>query len=186
MTRMYEPDTSQANTLCRACGLCCTGHLFIWTKLRPAELDPVEALGMPVLRSEPRQRGFNQPCPLWKGECTVYASPHYPHACRAYKCKLLKEMLVEEVSLPEALRIVEIAKEMIQEVETLLPASSTPNFRERLVEHLERLKTSTGQDDIDLEFHRKAGALLGLYEKVFGVTDVVDEPEDDRIKTDNP
>ena len=176
---MDETNGSQANTLCRSCGLCCTGHLFIWTKLRPAELDPVEALGMPVLRSEPRQRGFNQPCPLWQGECTIYASPHYPHACRAYKCKLLKEMLGEHVSLPEALAIVEMAKEMIQEVELLLPDSSMPNFRERLVARLERLKTSTGQDDIDLEFHRKARALLGFYERVFGVTDVVDMPEEE-------
>lgn len=80
------------------------------------------------------------------------------------------------MSLSEALSIVEIAKGMIQEVEMLLPASSTPNFRERLVAHLECLKTPAGQGDIDVEFHRKAGALLGFYEKVFGVTDVVDTP----------
>jgi hypothetical protein len=60
-----------------------------------------------------------------------------------------------------------------------LPDSSMPNFRERLVARLERLKTSTGQDDIDLEFHRKARALLGFYERVFGVTDVVDMPEEE-------
>ena len=79
----------------------------------------------------------------------------------------------------EALAIVEMAKEMINEVEALLPASSTPNFRERLVAHLERMKTFTGQDDIDVEFHRKAGALLGFYDQVFGVTDLVDGPEED-------
>src|SRR4030095_17126719 len=45
--------TSQANVLCRACGLCCTGHLFVWAKLRPAELDPAEALGLSVFRSDP-------------------------------------------------------------------------------------------------------------------------------------
>ena len=173
---MEETNASQANTLCRSCGLCCTGHLFIWTKLRPAELDPAEALGMPVLRSEPRQRGFNQPCTLWQDECTIYASPHYPHACRAYKCKLLKEMLEEKVSLPEALAIVEIAKEMIHDLEALLPASPTPNFRERLVAHLEHLKKLPGQENTDLEFRLKADALLGFYEKVFGVTDVVDGP----------
>jgi hypothetical protein len=186
MTGIHETNASQANTLCRACGLCCTGHLFIWTKLRPAELDPVEALGMPVLRSEPRQRGFNQPCPLWHGECTVYASPHYPHACRAYKCKLLKEMPGESVSLAEALAIVNMAKEMIQEVEALLPTSSMPNFRERLVAHLERLKTSSGNEKMDLEFRQKARALLGFYDQVFGVTDVVDMPDEDRIQKNIP
>ena len=174
---MDETTEPQASTLCKSCGLCCTGHLFIWTKLRPAELDPVEKLGMTVLRSEPRQRGFNQPCPLWQGECTVYASPHYPHACQAYRCRLLKEMLGHNVSLPEALAIVDQAKGMILEVETLLPASSMPNFRERLVEHLECLNTLDGQASADLDFQRKADALLRLYEDVFGVTDVVDAPE---------
>ena len=176
-----ETNSSQANDLCRACGLCCTGHLFIWTKLRPAELDPVEALGMPVLRSEPRQRGFNQPCPLWQGECTVYTSPHYPHACRAYKCKLLKELLAGTISLPEALTSVEQAKGMIHEVEKLLPASPMLNFRERLVEHLERLKKA----DADLAFQHKAEALLTMVESVFGVNDVVDKPEEDWTRNDN-
>ena len=133
---------------------------------------------MTVLRSEPRQRGFNQPCPLWQGECTIYASPHYPRACRAYKCKHLKEMLGGNVSLPEALAIVEMAKGMIQEVEALLPPSSMPNFRERLVAFLERLKPLNGQENTDQDFRMKADALLGIYEQVFGVTDVVDTPEE--------
>ena len=172
ITGMEETTTAPASTLCRACGLCCTGHLFIWTKLRPAELDPAEALGLPVLRAEPRQRGFNQPCPLWQGECTVYSSPHYPHACRAYRCRLLEEMLAENVRLPEALALVEQAKGMIHELETRLPASAMPNFRERLVEQLEtRLETA------DSEFRGKANELLKMYEQVFGVTDVVDTPE---------
>src|SRR5512147_3049765 len=117
MTGIEETTPSQANILCRSCGLCCTGHLFIWAKLRPSELDPAEALGMQVFRSDPTQRGFSQPCPLWQGECTIYTSPHYPHICRAYQCKLLKEMRSETVSLPEALTIVEQTKGMIHELE---------------------------------------------------------------------
>jgi len=66
---------------------------------------------------------------------------------------------------------------MIREVEMLLPASSMPNFRERLVAHLEHLKTSAGNEKVDLEFRLKASALLGFYEQVFGVTDVVDTPD---------
>jgi hypothetical protein len=176
---MDETNESQANLLCRSCGLCCTGHLFIWAKLRPAELDPAEALGMRVFRSDPGQRGFSQPCPLWQGECTVHASPHYPRACRAYQCSLLKEMLAENLSLPDALPLVEEAKGMIHELEALLPASSTPNFRERLVEYLEHPKTYTEQEKPDLEFRGKAEALLRFYEQVFGVTDVVDKPDEE-------
>src|SRR5919108_377904 len=102
MTSLNATDESPANILCKSCGLCCTGHLFIWTKLRSAELNSIAALGVPVLRSVPSQRGFNQPCPLWKGQCTVYHSPHYPRFCRTYKCKLLKRLLDGNASPPEA------------------------------------------------------------------------------------
>lgn len=179
MTGVDEANESQANILCKSCGLCCTGHLFSWAKLRSAELDSAKALGLNVFGSDPTQRGFSQPCPLWQGQCTIYTSPHYPHFCRTYKCKLLKEVLDENTSLPGALTVVERAKEMIGEVEALLPSSSNINFRERLVAHLEnleRLKASTGPENTDLEFRMKAGELLIFYEKVFGVKDLVDKP----------
>ena len=176
MIGMDETKESQANTLCRSCGLCCTGHLFIWAKLRPSELDPAEGLGMRVFRSDPTQRGFSHPCPLWQGKCTIYASPDYPHVCRVYRCKLLKEMVSEIISLSDALATVEQAKGMIQDLEALLPVSSNPNFRERLVAQLETLER---QETTELEFRRKAGALLLFYEQVFGVTDVVDRPEEE-------
>jgi hypothetical protein len=129
---------------------------------------------MRVFRSDPTQRGFSQPCPLWQGECTIYASPHYPHVCRAYRCKLLKEMLGGDTTLHQALGTVEQAKGRIHDLETLLPVSSKPNFRERLVTQLEASDTSP-------EFRLKAGALLDFYEKVFGVTDVIDKAEDELL-----
>ena len=176
MASMIDQDEiadSQANILCKACGLCCTGHLFIWTKLRSAELGSIEALGLPVIRSIPSERGFNQPCPLWKGQCTIYHSPHYPRFCRTYKCKLLKKLLEESTSLSQALSVVKEAKELIQEVEVLLPDSPNPNFRERLVEQLEE---TAAQNDRQLEFRPKAEALLVVYEQVFGVDDVIESP----------
>jgi len=186
MTGIDETNESQGSILCKSCGLCCTGHLFIWAKLRPAELDPAEALGMNVFRSDPSQRGFSQPCPLWQGQCTIHASPHYPHACRSYKCKLLKEVLGENTSLPHALIVVGQAKEMIDEVEALLPllrqGAMSPNigFRERLVAHLEQLEGSDGQKDTELDLRRlKADALLNFYEKVFGVKDLVYHPDEE-------
>ena len=179
MTGIDETNESQANILCRSCGLCCTGHLFSWTKLRSAELDSAQALGLNVFRSVPSQRGFSQPCPLWQGECTIYTSPHYPHFCRTYKCKLLKEVLDENTPLPNALTVVQQAKGMIQELEALLPSSPNNNFRERLVAHLEKPTGSTGQENTDLEFRLKADALLIFYEKVFGVKDLVDKPDEE-------
>jgi hypothetical protein len=166
MTVFDETTQSPAEILCKSCGLCCSGHLFIWVKLRPAELDPAETLGMQVFRDDPNQRGFSQPCPLWKGQCTIYASRHYPRACRAYNCKMLKEVLAENTPLPAALTAVERAKGMIQEMETLLPVSSNANFRERFVAYFEK--------SADAEFRRKANDLLEFYENVFGVKDLFD------------
>jgi hypothetical protein len=182
MTGIDETNETEANILCKSCGLCCTGHLFIWAKLKSAELDSAEALGLNVFRSDPRQRGFSQPCPLWQGQCTIYASPHYPHFCRTYKCKLLKEVLDENTPLHNALTRVEQAKKMIQELEGFLPSSPNRNFRERLVAHLENLErpqATSGQKKKDLEFHLKADALLNFFEKVFGVTDMVDRANDE-------
>lgn len=175
---MSETDNSQGNTLCKTCGLCCTGHLFVWAKLRPSELDRAEALGMNVYRSDPTQRGFSQPCPLWKGQCTIYNSPHYPHVCRAYKCKLLKDVLANTISLARAHIAVEQAKTMIHELELLLPASASHNFRERLVARLEALDASPAEADAEREFRLKATVLLDFYEKVFGVDDLIEKPDE--------
>lgn len=174
MTGIDATNVSQAEILCTACGLCCTGHLFIWAKLRPAELDPAEALGLRVFRSDPLQRGFSQPCLLWQGQCTIYTSRHYPHACRAYKCKLLKEVLGEHTTLPGALMVIEQAKGKISELEALLPVTTHANFRERLVARLEHPEAFAGQGHA-LEFQLKAEALLTFYEQVFGVKDLLEK-----------
>ena len=171
MTGLEETNESPANRLCKACGLCCTGHLFVWTKLRSVELDSIEALGVSVIRSVPSERGFNQPCPLWDGQCTIYTSTSYPRFCRTYKCALLKNLLDDTTSLPAALSLVEQAKEKIRELEALLPDSPNPNFRERLVSYLEDPEKTIGHEDA--EIRQKADALLVLYEKVFGVDDLL-------------
>jgi len=178
MTDNDEVGTSQAQTLCKSCGLCCTGHLFIWTKLKSNEVAPAQELGLKVFGSEPRQRGFSQPCTLWNGQCTIYTSSHYPHSCHTYKCKLLKEVRDENIPLPEALTFVQQTKGMIKYVDALLPDSQNTNFRERLVEHLEHLKESAKRGNkTDLEFQLKAGELLTIFEKQFGVKELIDHLE---------
>ncbi len=171
MTNTERTDESPATTLCKSCGLCCTGHLFIWSKLRSAELNSAQALGLNVIR-EPNQRGFSQPCPLWDGVCTVYTSPQYPRFCHTYKCKLLKELLEENIPLPESLTVVQQAMKMIQELEVFLPASSKVGFRERLVAQME-------QGNADREFKLKANTLLNFFEKHFGVSDFFDKPREE-------
>jgi len=164
MTEIEYSQASEATALCKACGLCCTGHLFSWVRLKAVELNPLQKLGLNVIRTDPRQRGFTQPCPMWNGECTIYESPHYPRGCDSYRCKLLRELLDESVALPKAMRVVRQAKEMIQEVDALLPASSEISFRERLIAQLEQANTNS-------DFQQKAHALLIYFDKQFGVKD---------------
>ncbi|MBI5823209.1 MAG: hypothetical protein HZB18_04220 [Chloroflexi bacterium] len=170
-----DENLSPADVLCTTCGLCCSGHLFLWAKLKSVEVETVRGLGLNVLGVEPENRGFGLPCPLWAGKCPIHTSPDYPHACRTYKCKLLKQVIDESTPLSDALAVVEQAKRLINELKALLPVSPVNNFRERLVAHMEYLDESMALGNADLEFRRKARELLSLYEKQFGVKDLVDK-----------
>jgi len=172
---IIEPGQSQATALCMACGLCCTGHLFNWVRLKPSELDPIEGLGVPVMRSDPTERGFSLPCPLWNGACSIHDSPAYPRACKAYRCKLLKAAAAGAEVLPAALETVARARAMIAELEAYLPRSPGRGFRERLVAHIEQPPAGGDTDPNYLEFRRKAGELLAFYAEHFGVTGLLED-----------
>jgi len=127
-------------------------------------LDSIQSLGLKVFR-EPNQRGFNQPCPLWDGVCTIYTSPKYPRFCGTYKCKLLKQVLEDITPLPSTLEVVQHTKSLIHELDLVLPISSNLNFRERLEACLE-------QADAEGKALQKAKELLNIYESQFGVKDL--------------
>lgn len=172
---MTEPE-SPATILCKSCGLCCSGHLFAWVRLNANELDRSEALGLNVIRNDPRQRGFTQPCPAWQGICTVYTSLDYPRSCGTYKCRLLRELADENIQLPNALTVVQDVLKLIGEVEQLLPASQAISFRERLITHKEQLEEMNALEHsaVDKEFLLKTEELLNRYDNRFGVDDFID------------
>lgn len=162
-----------ANLLCKACGLCCSGHLFSWVRLNANELDKTEKLGLKVIRDDPRQRGFLQPCTMWKdGVCQIYESPDYPKSCGKYKCKVLRQLLNEDISLQEGLSIIQETLVLIREIEALLPASNAISFRERLITYKEELESK--KKELDGEFMQKTKVLLARYEDLLGVDDFVD------------
>ncbi|GAB4400513.1 MAG: hypothetical protein OHK003_26120 [Anaerolineales bacterium] len=163
---------SPANLLCKACGLCCSGHLFSWVRLDAPELDKVEKLGIPVIRNDPRQRGYLQPCPMWNGICTIYEAPEYPRSCKRYKCSIFRRLLDDDISLPDAMTIIQETLTLIREIEPLLPVSEVASFRERLIAHKEELESQ--KKDLDGEFMQKTKILLSRYEDLFGVDDFID------------
>jgi len=171
MCAMSASPESPASTLCKFCGLCCTGHLFLWARLNAFELDRAQNLGLRVIRNDPRQRGFILPCPLWNQHCTIYTSPDCPRVCHSYQCKLLKELLDEKITLQNALPVIEQAKALIKEAAALLPPSASPSFRERFTLEIERGNQSP-------QFTEKAQTLIAFYKERFGVNDLLDEEEE--------
>ena len=179
MTQIEYSQESEATELCLACGLCCTGHLFSWVRLKATELTPLEKLGLKVIRNDPRQRGFTQPCPMWNGICAIYDHHNYPRGCDSYKCKLLRELLDESVELDQALRVVKQAKAKIRSVEGFLPVSKQISFRERVIERIEYLNNKSELNSLEIEFQVKAEDLLYYFEKQFGVNDFFEYQESD-------
>lgn len=175
MTITNSVDDSPANILCKSCGLCCTGHLFAWAHLNAAEIFSAQSLGLNVIQDNSRQRGFTQPCSMWNGVCALYTSPKYPRSCKRYQCDVLRRLLDEDISLPDALSIIQETLTLIREIEPLLPASSTLSFRERLITYKENLESNEKEyTEPESEFLRKAEELLTYYEEGFGMDDFID------------
>ncbi len=97
---------SSLSTLCLRCGLCCDGTLFTHVSLRASEEGPLKALGLPVKAREDGTPILPQRCAALDGkQCTVYAER--PEGCRRYHCNLFSALSEGEVSLEEALGVVE-------------------------------------------------------------------------------
>ena len=173
-----RPENEPASaTLCKACGLCCTGHLFTWAWLKSDEIKSARHLGLTVLRPKvPKGPGFSLPCLHWQGQCTIYTHLNKPNVCDAFECKLLKEFKAGHTPLAEALTIVQKAKEMIQELDAMLPSRLGTSFRRRLFEYVMQLEENKLQTKVGSAFRLKAGILLILFERRFGVTDLFNKP----------
>lgn len=94
------------STLCLRCGLCCDGTLFTHVPLRHTEAGPLKALGLPVTEREDGTPLLPQRCAALEGKtCTAYAQR--PEGCRRYHCHLFSALSEGEVSLEEALSVVD-------------------------------------------------------------------------------
>ncbi|OJH35501.1 YkgJ family cysteine cluster protein [Cystobacter ferrugineus] len=100
------------STLCQHCGLCCDGTLFTHVPLQGTEAAPLRALGLPVKEREDGTSVLPQRCAALDGRhCTAYAAR--PEGCRRYHCQLFSALSEGEVSLPEALAVVDGAHALL-------------------------------------------------------------------------
>lgn len=98
-----------AQSLCRACGLCCDGTLFTVVRLRPGEAGALRARGLPVVTGADGADVLRQPCAALDGcDCRIYEAR--PSPCAAFECNLLHALRDGEVSLDEAVAIVDEAR----------------------------------------------------------------------------
>lgn len=111
--------------LCLSCGLCCDGSLF-WAVPVGRDEDP------PVPRD--RDGRLRQPCPRFKGACTIY--PDRPRHCRAFNCKVL--MAVEAGGRDRAWAEAQIAamRAVLAALDKALPGEDGSIYR-RVAEYCE-------------------------------------------------
>ena len=127
------PAPHEATMLCLACGLCCDGTLHDRAKLGADEVEPMRALGLPILDTHPPY--FKLGCPHFDGCCTVF--PLRPRICGSYRCKLLLTFDRGEIDLEEAHDRVRRARALRAVVDNLTePSDSLFDTRAELLAFL--------------------------------------------------
>jgi hypothetical protein len=112
------------STLCLRCGMCCDGTLFTHVSLQPAEVPALQQRGLSLTQRADGSPALAQHCAALDGRtCTVYADR--PASCRRYHCQLYAALAEKEVSLDEALAVVDEAQSLVATVGRELPPAST-------------------------------------------------------------
>jgi hypothetical protein len=122
---------SDAGTLCLACGLCCDGTLFGLVRIDDAEAAAARRHGLRVVTRDDGTVRLQQPCTALEGTaCRVYAQR--PRTCRQYVCDLANALDGGEVSLSEALVLVEDTTRFRAALATALGPDDQPTLGRRL------------------------------------------------------
>ncbi len=130
------------SALCQRCGLCCDGTLFSHVPLQPEEVAPARRHGLDVVELVGGSPAVRQGCSALKDRrCTLYAAR--PQGCRAYDCRLFKQVAGGAVPLDEALAVVDRAHSLL----SALAASLPPDTDARPSPVLERARFADLSED---------------------------------------
>jgi len=104
--------------------------LHEYVEVQPPELQLVGSLGVTIETFRNQAVGFRLPCVLYRNEgCSAYA--HRPVACQEYRCVLLQKLDKDQITLENALAIVNEIKGLIAEIDDQEEGTS---LRRRLLE----------------------------------------------------
>jgi len=143
-----------------ACGLCCDGTLFDHVNLTAEDnAAALSSVGIELLPDKFPQV-LRQRCAAYKNaSCTIYRNR--PHACRSFRCRLLKAYEMSDIPYSEALRIIGEAVALRDGIKRDLRAlgdGEDYSFRELAV----RLQTKW-KDAVSVEAKDRISNLFGTF-----------------------
>ncbi len=145
-------DVTPTEQLCLACGLCCDGTLFDGVQLEPGDdAAQLKELGLPVAFSRGRKPvgRFPQPCAALCADCTCRLYADRPAQCRAFECKLFKQLRGGETALAPALRLVAKTRRIADRARRLLRRLGDHDEQRSLGERFHRMDDQLRADASD-------------------------------------
>jgi Fe-S-cluster containining protein len=161
-------NSSDSNSLCLQCGLCCNGVIFADVQLQ-ADDDAarLKSLGLRFASSQKSNikiQKFLQPCNAFDGcRCGIYSDR--PRYCRDFECLLLKQVTQGRVSRSAAERLVRGARERVDRVKTLLHELGDVDESVALARRFRRVKARFEKEIPDKAVAARFGQLtLAMHE----------------------
>lgn len=116
MNNSIGPNSEEV--LCTQCGLCCSAFHSVGHVANEEEEKIVAQFGGDIIVSSEGKKQFRQPCPAFNGKCSIW--PRHPLSCKGYRCGLLDSLSAGEISLLEAIGVVLLVRNAVDNLESLL------------------------------------------------------------------
>ena len=152
----------KANRLCMSCGMCCDGTMFDHANVVPDEKQQVMSAGL-IVNEKLGKLSFEQPCRFYcHNLCSIYEQR--PAVCISYRCKLLKKMNKDEVSLDAALDKVKMLRALQKRL-----AEVMPNAKHSPITSVEVYEMAATIDQQDTMQRKQYGIFLMSATKFIGM-----------------
>ncbi|HTQ99800.1 MAG TPA: YkgJ family cysteine cluster protein [Candidatus Acidoferrum sp.] len=169
-------DIIHSNGLCRNCGLCCDGTLFVHGVLAADDdMQPWQGTALETVAGEIR---YPEPCRHFSHDhCTIYSQR--PACCRGFRCALLQRVENGEVEQSAAAAIVRQTRQLADIVKPWLievtGGNATQSFRQ-LSRKIDALPMQP--DAATQQRHLQLGTLAITLQRYFEVPERTDGNED--------